>query len=153
MTLPDSPASAALPAPGTERGPSSWYDMTQAEVDAFARLTRDEQWIHVDPQRAGAGPFGTTIAHGYLTLSLIAHWIDELFPVPPGLACLNYGLNKVRVPAPVPVGSRLRMTARLDSVRPLAGGVELVWHCQVDREGGTKPVCVADSVLRYTNAV
>lgn len=134
---------------GTERGPSSWYAMTQDRVDSFADVTEDPQWIHVDRERAAAGPFGGTIAHGYLTLSLLAHWIYELFPAPPGLTSINYGLNRVRFPAPVPVGGRLRMSARLEGVREVPGGVEVVLSCRVEREGGSKPVCVAEPVLRY----
>lgn len=138
---------------GAERGPSSWFVVTQETIDAFARTTDDEQWIHVDPRRAAEGPYGVTVAHGYLTLSLVAHWVYELFPAPDGLASINYGLNRVRFPAPVPVGSRLRMTARLESVRDVPGGVEIVLGCRVEREGSDKPVCVADSVLRYVDLV
>ncbi len=134
---------------GTRRGPSSWFTVSQETIDAFAGTTADPQWIHVDPVRAASGPFGGTVAHGYLTLSLIAHWIYELFPAPEPLASINYGLNRVRFPAPVPVGSRLRMSATLGSVRPVPGGMEVVLACEVEREGGTKPVCVAESVLRY----
>lgn len=143
------PAGALAAQVGTERGPSSWFVVDQETIDAFARTTHDEQWIHVDPRRAASGPFGVTVAHGYLTLSLVAHWVYELFPAPEPLASINYGLNRVRFPAPVPVGSRLRMSARLDSVRPVPGGVELALACRVEREGGGKPVCVAESVLRY----
>lgn len=146
---PDDVLQAFRAAVGTERGPSSWYDMTQPRVDAFATVTEDEQWIHVDRERAAEGPYGGTIAHGYLTLSLVAHWVYELFPAPRGLTSINYGLNRVRFPAPVPVGERVRMWARLESARPVPGGLEVVLACRVESGSGTKPVCVAESVLRY----
>lgn len=134
---------------GVERGPSSWAEITQSRIDAFAEVTEDPQWIHVDPDRAASGPFEGTVAHGYLTLSLIAHWIYELFPAGEGLDSINYGLNRVRFPAPVPVGSRLRMWASLRSARQVPGGLEVSLECRVESDRGGKPVCVAEPVLRY----
>lgn len=133
----------------TVRGPSSAYEMTQERVDAFADVTCDRQWIHVDVGRAAAGPFGSTVAHGYLTLALLAPWVAELYPPADGLTSINYGLDRVRFPAPVPVGARLRMWATLRSVAPVPGGIQVVLGCRVEIEGGHKPVCLAESVLRY----
>lgn len=132
-----------------ERGPTRWTTLTQEQVDKFAELTDDHQWIHVDPERAAAGPFGGTIAHGYLTLSLVAHWLAELFPLPAGITSINYGLNRVRFPAPTTVGTRLRMTARVRSFAEVDGGADVVVGCILDLEGGFRPACVAEPVLRY----
>ena len=137
--------------PGLELGPSDWLEVTQERVDLFADATGDHQWIHVDPQRAAAGPFGGTIAHGYLTLSLLAAFAFELLPVEDASAAINYGLNKVRFPAPVPSGSRLRGRFKLLAYEPLEGGAQLTVEVSMEREGSAKPVCVAESLARrYT---
>lgn len=133
---------------GQRLGTSPWITIDQARIDAFARATDDLQWIHVDPARAAAGPFGQTIAHGFLTLSLIPWMGEHAFEVQGQRMGLNYGLNKVRFPAPVPVGSRLRGHFVLLSCDPLDGGWQLVVEVTIEREGGDKPVCVAESVSR-----
>jgi acyl dehydratase len=118
-------------------------------VDTFADATDDHQWIHTDPERAKAGPFGTTIAHGYLMLSLLIPMWTEILDVRNVSAKVNYGLEKVRFPAPTPVGSRIRTLAQLTSVTDVAGGVQLTIAAIVEREGGDKPVCVASPVFRF----
>jgi acyl dehydratase len=133
--------------PGLRLGPSSWLEIDQSRVNAFADATMDHQWIHVDPERAAAGPFGTTIAHGWLTLSLMAPFSEELLPLEAS-ATVNYGVNRVRFPSPVPVGSRLRATFEIMSVDPVAGGVQLTVGATVERDGSEKPVCVAELVYR-----
>jgi acyl dehydratase len=135
--------------PGLELGPSEWEEMRQERIDAFADATGDHQWIHVDPERAASGPFGGTIAHGFLTLSLLPHWTFDLMDVEDASAAINYGLNKVRFPAPVPVGSRLRASYRIVDVSEVAGGVQVTTAATVEREGSDKPVCVAETVSRY----
>jgi len=135
--------------PGLELGPSEWQEIPQERIDAFADATGDHQWIHVDPERAAAGPFGGTIAHGFLTLSLLPHWTFGLMHVEDASAAINYGLNKVRFPAPVPVGSRLRASYRIVDVSEVAGGVQVTTAATVEREGSDKPVCVAETVSRY----
>ncbi|MEV3854663.1 MaoC family dehydratase [Streptomyces sp. NPDC050095] len=134
---------------GEELGYSDWVEVAQERIDQFAEATGDHQWIHVDPERAKAGPFGTTIAHGYLTLSLLPLFGPQLLSVEGMKMGVNYGTNKVRFPAPVPVGSRLRATGRITSVEDVQGGVQLSVAFTVEREGGDKPVCVAESVSRY----
>jgi acyl dehydratase len=134
--------------PGDEFGPSSWVDVTQAQIDAFADATGDHQWIHVDPERAAAGPFGSTIAHGYYTLSLLPSASYEVIPRQGGTT-INYGLNRVRFPAPVPVGSRVRAAFRVDEVEEQDWGGQATMTATVEREGGDKPVCVAQVVFRY----
>ncbi len=133
---------------GDVYGPSSWIDVPQSKIDAFAEATGDHQWIHVDPERAKAGPFGTTIGHGYLTLSLLPAASYEVVPRQGGMG-INYGLNRVRFPAPVPVDSRLRATFEVKEVEEIAGGGQVTMTATVEREGGEKPVCVADVVFRY----
>jgi acyl dehydratase len=133
---------------GDRFGPSSWTEIPQERIDAFAEATGDHQWIHVDPERAAAGPFGTTIAHGYLTLSVLPAASYEVIPPPGSGMAINYGLNRVRFPAPVPVGSKVRATAKLQSVEEIANGVQIVVECTFEREGGDKPVCVAETVSR-----
>jgi acyl dehydratase len=128
-------------------GPSSWVEVSQERIDAFAEATGDDQWIHVDRERARQGPFGTTIAHGYLTLSLIPAASYEVVPLG-GRMGINYGLNRVRFPAPVPAGSRVRTTFRVEKVEEIEGGRQLTMIATVDREGGEKPVCVAEVVFR-----
>ena len=129
-------------------GPSSWVDIPQSKIDAFAAATGDHQWIHVEPDRAREGPFGTTIAHGYLTLSLLPMASYEVIPRQGGMG-INYGLNRVRFPAPVPVDSRLRATFEVKEVTEFDGGGQVTMTATVEREGGEKPVCVADVVFRY----
>jgi acyl dehydratase len=135
--------------PGDEFGPSSWIEIPQEKIDAFAEATGDHQWIHVDPERAAGGPFRTTIAHGYLTLSLLPVASYEVIPSPGGGMAINYGLNKVRFPAPVPVGSRVRATFRVADVDEQAWGTQVTMAATIEREGGDKPVCVAEIVFRY----
>ena len=134
--------------PGAEFGPSSWVEVTQERIDAFAEATGDHQWIHVDRERAAAGPFGGTIAHGYLTLSLIPAMSWEVMPRQEGGMGINYGLNRVRFPSPLPSGSRVRGTFRVDSVDEFDGGVQVTMKATIEREGGDKPVCVAEVVFR-----
>jgi acyl dehydratase len=132
-------------------GPSSWVDVPQSKIDAFAEATGDHQWIHVDPEKAKAGPFGTTIGHGYLTLSLLPAASNEVVPRQGGMG-INYGLNKVRFPAPVPVDSRLRSTFEVLEVEEHDWGGQATMRATVEREGGDKPVCVAEIVFRYYTA-
>ncbi|MFI7010943.1 MaoC family dehydratase [Streptomyces sp. NPDC050145] len=134
---------------GEQLGYSDWAEITQERINLFAEATGDHQWIHVDPERAKDGPFGTTIAHGYLTLSLLPLFGPQLITVEGMKMGVNYGTNKVRFPAPVPVGSRLRASATITNVEDVAGGVQVSVAFSVEREGGDKPVCVAESVSRY----
>ncbi|MFJ2604973.1 MaoC family dehydratase [Streptomyces sp. NPDC091279] len=134
---------------GEQLGYTDWVEIDQKRIDLFAEATGDHQWIHVDPEKAAAGPFGTTIAHGYLTLSLLPLFGPQLLDVEGVKMGVNYGTNKVRFPAPVPVGSRLRATARINDVADVTGGVQVTVGFSVEREGGDKPVCVAESVSRY----
>ncbi|MGW4159288.1 MaoC family dehydratase [Streptomyces sp. NPDC004788] len=134
---------------GEQLGHSDWLEIEQKRIDQFADATGDHQWIHVDPERAANGPFGKTIAHGYLTLSLLPTLVPQIMRVEGMKMGLNYGTNKVRFPAPVPVGSRLRATAVLTEVTEAGGGVQVTATVTVEREGGDKPVCVAESVSRY----
>jgi acyl dehydratase len=136
--------------PGTEFGPSSWIEVPQEKIDAFADATGDHQWIHVDPARAKDGPFGTTIAHGYLTLSLLPAMSYEVVPRDPSVRMgINYGLNRVRFPSPVPVGSRVRATFEVAQVDEAEWGAQVTMTATVERDGGDKPVCVAELVFRY----
>jgi acyl dehydratase len=135
--------------PGRAFGPSEWREIRQERIDAFAEATGDRQWIHVDPERAAAGPFGGTIAHGYLTLSLLAPLSEQVLRVTDTVMGVNYGLNKVRFPSPVPVGSKVRLTASLKSVEEVTGGLQLTLSAVIEREGGDKPVCIAEPVYRY----
>jgi acyl dehydratase len=134
---------------GEQLGYSDWVEIEQKRIDQFADATGDHQWIHVDPERAKDGPFGTTIAHGYLTLSLLPLFGPQLIKVDGMKMGVNYGTNKVRFPAPVPVGSRLRATAKITGVDDVPGGVQVSVAFTVERDGGDKPVCVAESVSRY----
>ena len=136
-------------AAGKELGVSEWVQVTQERIDLFADATGDRQWIHVDPERAAEGPFGTTIGHGYLTLSLLPVMSYEVVPRQGGGMAVNYGLNKVRFPAPVPVGSRVRGTFTVDSVDDQDWGFQAQMRATVEREGGDKPVCVAELIFRY----
>jgi acyl dehydratase len=136
---------------GAQIGVSDWVTIDQRRIDQFAAVTGDDQWIHVDPVRAAAGMFGTTVAHGFLTLSLLPLFIRSSHKVNGARMSVNYGLNRVRFPAPVPVNSRLRALFKLLAFEPIEGGVQLVTEVSVEREGQTKPVCVAESVGRlYT---
>ncbi|HET8606683.1 MAG TPA: MaoC family dehydratase [Gaiellaceae bacterium] len=134
---------------GLELGPSAWLEIGQERIDRFADATGDRQWIHVDPERAAAGPFGSTIAHGFLTLSLLPQATFELMEVEDAGTAINYGLNRVRFPAPVPVGSRVRARFRVVEVAEIDGGVQVTTAATVEREGSEKPVCVAETVSRY----
>ena len=142
---------ADLPAlKGKELGTSDWVEVTQERVNTFADATDDHQWIHVDVERAKAeSPFGGPIGHGYLTLSLlIPMWSQVLEVTDVGMA-VNYGLNKVRFPSPVPVGSRIRLTATLSEVEEIKGGHQVTASCVIEAEGATKPVCIAEPVFRF----
>ena len=136
--------------PGAEFGPSSWIEISQDRINAFADATEDHQWIHVDPEAAAQGPFGTTIGHGYLTLSLVPLMSAEVVPHPDDVGMgINYGLNRVRFPSPVPVDSRVRGTFRVDSVDEQDWGSQVQLTATLEREGGDKPVCVAEVLVRY----
>jgi acyl dehydratase len=134
---------------GTHLGYSNWHTVTQEEVNLFADATNDHQWIHVDPERAKAGPFGTTIAHGYFTLSLGPSLLGEIVSVEGARMGVNYGLNRVRFPAPVPVGSKLRCGASLEEVVAFEGGLQVTLKLTFEVEGSSKPSCVADVLFRY----
>jgi acyl dehydratase len=133
---------------GQDIAESDWITVDQSRIDRFADATGDHQWIHVDPQRAAAGPFGTTVAHGFLTLSLLPEMAASAFEVRGSRMGVNYGLNRVRFPAPVPVNSRLRGRFKLQSFEPIDGGVQMVMEVTMEREGSAKPVCVAESIVR-----
>jgi acyl dehydratase len=135
-------------AQGEELGVSDWHRISQADIDAFADVTGDHQWIHVDPERAKDTPFGGTIAHGYFTLSLAPRFTDQVMKLDGFAMAINYGLNKVRFPAPVPVDSNVRMRARIAELSEIPGGAQMVMELTFEREGGDKPVCVAQSVVR-----
>jgi acyl dehydratase len=135
---------------GDEFGPSDWLEITQDRIDRFAEATGDDQWIHVDPEKAAQGPFGTTIAHGFLTLSLLVKFLYEVRPESGEFRMgINYGVNRVRFPAPVPVGSRLRGHFKVLEVSDVEGGIQVVIEGTVEREGEEKPVCVAEMVSRH----
>ncbi len=134
---------------GQTLGTSPWLTLDQDQVTQFAQCTLDEQWIHTDPARAQEeSPFGTTIAHGYLTLSLIPFFASQVFVISDARLGINYGLNRVRFPAPVPTGSRLRGVIHLQSVDPIEGGVQYVLAVQIEIDGQPKPACVAEAVFR-----
>ncbi len=133
---------------GEHAGYSNWHEITQERIDLFARATGDHQWIHIDPERAASGPFGTTIAHGYLTLALIPVLTTEVWSVSGLTMAINYGLNRVRFPSPVPVDSRVRGGFVVKSVDDIPGGLQLVNEITIEREGGGKPCCVAETVSR-----
>lgn len=134
---------------GTHLGHSDWWEITQDRVNRFADATDDHQFIHIDPQAASQTPFGGTIAHGYLTLSLAVPLAQQIVAVEGVRMAVNYGTNKVRFPAPVPVGSNLRAGAFLESVEDVTGGVQVVFTLTFEVEGGSKPACVAETVSRY----
>ena len=136
---------------GEEVGVSSWMLVDQARIDAFADATEDHQFIHVDPTAAAQTPFGGTIAHGYYTLSLMPQFSYALFKFEGFAFGINYGLNKVRFPAPLPVGQKVRMRAELVAVDEVPGGIQITTKATFETEGGEKPVCVAESLARlYT---
>jgi acyl dehydratase len=133
---------------GEELGVSDWLEVTQEAIDAFAAATGDHQWIHVDPERAKETPFGGTIAHGLYTLGLGPQFSYAIFEVAGVAFGLNYGYNKVRFPAPLPVGTKVRMRATLSAAEEVPGGVQFIVTQTFEREGGDKPVCVAESLAR-----
>jgi len=134
---------------GTELGPTDWQEMTQERVDAFADVTDDHNFIHVDPERARATPFGGTIAHGYLTLSLLAPVTQSLWSVSDAGVSINYGLDRVRFPAPLPVGARFRGRARIEEVTPIDGGVQVKVAASIEVEDAPKPALAAECLFRY----
>ena len=134
---------------GQEIGPTEWFTVDQSRINGFADDTEDHQWIHVDPERAAAGPFAATVAHGFLTLSLVPYFSSQLRSVEGARMAINYGLDRVRFPTPVPVGSRLRARATLISLDKVGeGAVQIVNRVTVEVEGSAKPACVADTVSR-----
>jgi acyl dehydratase len=135
-------------AEGEVLGTSEWHAVDQAAIDAFADVTGDHQWIHVDPERAKDTPFGGTIAHGYYTLSLAPMLTNQVMQLDGFAFAINYGLNRVRFPAPLPVGSRVRLQARLKGLDDIPGGAQMTLELTFEREGGDKPVCVAESLAR-----
>ena len=134
---------------GRQIGPTDWMSVEQDRIDLFADATGDHQWIHIDPEQAAAGPFGSTIAHGYLTLSLVNHFLPQIIEVQGISMGVNYGTEKVRFPAPVPVGSRVRGRGVLAGVKELPGGVQATITVTVEVDGGDKPACVVDTVSRF----
>jgi acyl dehydratase len=140
---------AVRDAVGDHLGHSDWHTVSQDQVNAFADATGDRQWIHIDPEAAAHGPFGSTIAHGYLMLSLIPILAAEVYRVNGVRMGINYGLNRVRFPAPLPTGSSVRAGIRLASTEDIPGGIHVVSEVTIEREGGEKPCCVAETVVRY----
>jgi len=140
---------ALLEAVGKHLGHSDWLEITQARIDLFADATGDHQWIHVDPERAAKGPFGKTIAHGYLTLSLASFFLPQIVEVRGISMGVNYGLDKVRFPAPVPAGSRVRAGAELVKAEEVKGGVQATIRVTIQVEGADRPSCIADTISRY----
>ncbi|HSB25585.1 MAG TPA: MaoC family dehydratase [Burkholderiaceae bacterium] len=133
---------------GEELAVGDWVRVDQATIDKFADATGDHQWIHVDPERAKGGPFGATVAHGFLTLSLLPRLAESAIKIDDVRMGVNYGLNRVRFPAPVPVDSRIRARMKLLGYEPIDGGAQLVMEVTIEREGSAKPVCVAETVSR-----
>lgn len=135
---------------GADLGSTEWLTIHQDRIDSFAAATEDRQWIHTDPARAAEGPFGTTIAHGYLTLSLVSSFLLDLLVVTDAVICVNYGLDRVRFPSPVPSGAEVRGSGQLLDVLSLdSGGVQTTTRVTVDKAGGGKPVVVADVLTRF----
>jgi acyl dehydratase len=134
---------------GQEIGVSPWMEIAQDRIDLFAKATEDFQWIHVDPERAKQSPFGSTIAHGFLTLSLLPKLTEEAFAIAGRKMGINYGLNKVRFTSPVPAGAKIRGRFTLAKLEPLEGGVQTIWNVVVEREGAEKPVMVAETISRH----
>lgn len=147
-TVFDKPA-ALLGSEGTDLGSSDWLEIDQQRIDLFAEATGDHQWIHVDPERAAQGPFGKTIAHGYLTLSLANLFLPQLLRVDNVSMGVNYGCDKVRFPAPVPVGSRVRGNGEILSAEEVKGGVQVVVRMTIEVEGSDRPACVIDTISRF----
>jgi acyl dehydratase len=135
-------------AEGETLGTSDWHEVTQKDVDTFADVTGDHQWIHVDVERAKETPFGGTIAHGYFTLSLIPLLSRQVFGMEGFTFALNYGLNRVRFPSPMPVGGKVRCTVKVAEVQEIPGGAQTTMVMTLEREGGEKPVCVAETLVR-----
>jgi acyl dehydratase len=136
---------------GEELGTSDWHEVTQKDIDTFAEVTGDHQWIHVDVERAKQTPYGGTIAHGYYTLSLAPRFTQQIWQLEGFAFAVNYGLNRVRFPAPLPVGERVRMTAKLADLQDIPGGAQITLELTFERESGGKPVCVAETMARlYT---
>jgi acyl dehydratase len=144
----DSPK-ALLDAVGQQVGPTDWVTITQDQINKFADATLDNQWIHVDTERAKAGPFGGPIAHGYLTMSLAAYFLGQMVRVSNISMGINYGVDKARFPAPVPVGSRLRATGEIVEAKEVPGGVQATVRVTIELEGGEKPAAIVDTVSRY----
>ena len=140
---------ALLDAIGADLGTTDWVTITQDQINQFAEATLDNQWIHVDTERAKAGPFGTPIAHGFLTMSLAAHFLSQLVHVSKISMGINYGVDKVRFPAPVPVNSRVHARGELLDAKEVPGGVQATVRITIEREGGDKPVAIVDSISRY----
>ncbi|HEX5614423.1 MAG TPA: MaoC family dehydratase [Acidimicrobiia bacterium] len=140
---------ALLAAAGTDLGVTDWIEISQEQIDQFAAATLDDQWIHCDVERAAAGPFGATIAHGYLTMSLASYFLARLCRVEGISMGINYGANKVRFPAPVPVGSRLRARGEIVEVNEVPGGAQAVIRVTIERDGSEKPAAIVDTVSRY----
>ena len=138
-----------IAAQGSEVGPTGWLEVTQDRVNVFADATDDHQWIHVDPERAAGGPFGGTIAHGLLTLSLLPHFMHQLFAVDNIVMAINYGYNKVRFITPVKVGAKIRALAEITKVDQLDGGAQATVTTTVEIDGSEKPAAVAESIVRY----
>ena len=134
---------------GSVIGVSDWHVVAQTDANAFGAATHDEQWIHLDPERVARGPFGRTIAHGYLTLALATFLVDEVFEVPDAVMVVNYGVDRVRFPAPLPLGGQVRAEISLTEVRPVTGGVQAHLHLVYEVRDQVKPCCVADVLLRY----
>jgi acyl dehydratase len=135
---------------GQEVGVSEWHTIPQAQIDLFAQATGDDQWIHLDAERAASGPYGATIAHGYLTLSLLAPLMKSTYRIEGATMAVNYGLNKVRFAAPVRVNSRVRVRVSLTSVDVIPNGVQSVWSAVIELEGSDKPACIAEPVTRHS---
>ncbi|MEC7924403.1 MAG: MaoC family dehydratase [Actinomycetota bacterium] len=136
---------------GTDLGSTEWREISQERIDLFAEATGDYQWIHTDPDKAKDGPFGVTIAHGYLTLSLTNLFLPELLQVSQISMGINYGVNKVRFPSPVPVGSRVRASGTISEVTEISGGVQAIVEVTIEVEDSSKPACVVESISRFLN--
>ena len=149
MTSVFTSAEEVLAAVGQRLGESDWLAIDQARIDQFADATGDHQWIHVDPERAKSGPFGATVAHGYLTLALVNMFLPQIVRVDNAKMGVNYGCDRVRFPAPVKVGSRIRGVGELTRAEPLEGGVQMTVRVTVEIEGGDRPGCVVDTISRF----
>jgi len=149
MTTEFASPQALLAAVGTDLGTTDYVTISQDQIDKFAEATLDNQWIHVDTERAKQGPFGAPIAHGYLTMSLAAYFLGQLVRVSGISMGINYGADKVRFPSPVPVGSKLRAHGELLDAKEVADGVQATVRITIEREGGDKPAAIVDSISRY----